>query len=960
MSTHRFALPPGTKLRHYVIEGLLGHGGFGLTYRARDPQLDREVAIKELFPTEFAVRDHNSTTVVLRSSDQEINFGWAKSRFLEEARTLAALDDPGILRVHDFFEGNGTAYMVAQFIEGESLESMLRRSGPPPEAQLKSYLVDLLTSLGIVHNLRFLHRDIKTENILIREKNGKPVLIDFGNARISTGEKTSNVTAVLTPGYAPFEQYSVSGRQGPWTDLYSVGAVFYRSITGHSPTDAAGRINGSDMQPLAASAIPGYSIEFLQGIDKALQMRAENRWQSCREWLESLDAKKETQTVHVRPIKPQPVRRKPVAGLILLGGVVLALGAAGTVALLNHSPNPEPKPQEESTAGSEALQEARESLKNTNPREAIEHFLKAASGGSQKQAESELAACISGLIPGFPDSLIPSCDKNAEQPHGGFSTLLDQVLAAGLASKEASQLMQAIESRNQKVNEELLSIRSRISGNKWVAALKSFRALATSHGEYHASLSKAAAEISDGLFRSSARLTDQAAILTTLDALAESGPEYEGMFLNATGVVVDRACDLAADEPSVDSGLAFLSEIKERCPDAGKIRGTADEIGGRIAKDYNQFASRNPFRRARFFLSEESIDIEKLKKAALLLDSPVLKRELATFEPNRAEDWLSQAAKGDDPCSKVRYATILQPWAAPGKDPVKARALLEDAWKSKFPDAGVLLARMEIEGLGGKPANPQNALIIMEKVIGLAGNDGDALFMYARALEASGRDRMEYEPVYEKATLHRPSMLSIINFDGVATDTRRYYDPFLRLGKLDEPEMLNPVDKWFVRGSMFGSTYSGHVACQLFDFKLQKINLPERAREHPNNIWNKAGREFWLLGSAMFALGEKNLEERMLRNGREDGKMEELAGEKLFAALEAASKPPGPDTAGWCYLYGLLALKTAADAEETKPVLTESMNRKAALFLGLAAKSGHSLAARWVRQELFKPNASFR
>lgn len=959
MSTHRFALPPGTQLRHYVIEGLLGHGGFGLTYKAKDLQLDREVAIKELFPTEFAIRDHDSTTVVLRSSDQEVNFGWAKSRFLEEARTLAALDDPGILRVHDFFEGNGTAYMVAQFIEGESLEAMLRRTGPPPEAQLKSYLVDVLTSLGIVHNLRFLHRDIKTENILIREKNGLPVLIDFGNARISTGEKTSNVTAVLTPGYAPFEQYSVSGRQGPWTDLYSVGAVFYRSITGQSPTDAAGRINGSDMQPLAASAIPGYSMEFLQGIDKALQLRAEDRWQSCREWLESLNAKKETQTVPVRPIKPQPVRRKPVAGLILLGGVVLALGAAGTVALLNPSPNPKPKPDEQQTSHSDSLQKAREALKNSNPREAIALFLQAA-GSDKKQADSELAACLSGLLSGFPASLIPFCDKDAERPHEGFSKLLDQVLAAGLATKEANQLKQAIEARNQQVDEENLSIRSRISGSKWLDALKSFRAISSSHDEYHASLSKAATEIADGLVRSAAQMTDPVSILTILDELAKAGPGYEGVFPNATWALVDRACGLAEDEPSVNSGLAILSEIKTRYPQADKVRKTADEIGERIAKDHNQFASRNPFRRAKFFLSEKSIDIEKLKKAALLLDSPVLKRELASFEPNRAEDWLSQAAKGDDPSSKVRYASILQPWAAPGKDPVKARALLEDAWKSKFPDAGVLLARMEIEGLGGKSANPQNALIIMEKVIGLAGNDGDALFMYARALEACGRDRNEYEPAYKKATLYRPGMLSIINFDSVKIDTRRYYDPFLRLGKLDEPEMPNPVDTWFVRGSMFGSTYSGHAACQLFDLKLQTINLPEAARKHPNNIWNKAGREFWLLGSVMFALGEKNLEERMLRNGREQGRMEELTGEKLFAALEAASKPPGPDTAGWCYLYGMLALKNAADAEETKPALAESMNRKAALYLGLAAKYKHSLAERWLRNEPFKPNACFR
>lgn len=345
---HRYSLPSESILRQYVVRSLLGHGGFGMTYLAEDTRLMRQVAIKELLPNDFATRGDDGTTVVARSSDQQANLEWARSRFIEEARTLAALHHPSILPVHDYFEENGTAYLVTSFIDGITLEDWLRKYGAPGEPELVSLTIDLLDALQLVHEHDFLHRDIKTENILIDRKSGKPMLIDFGNARVSTGQKTSAVTAVLTPGYAPFEQYSTKGRQGPWTDLYSLGAVLYRAITGAIPEDSAARATEDALVPLAEAELEGYSPEFLASIDRAMRLKPDQRWQSCQDWKNALlSPAVNTQEVvpvaepEVAPAAPRPAggSRRSAKPAVLLGALVVAL-AVGVFSFVRFSHGP--------------------------------------------------------------------------------------------------------------------------------------------------------------------------------------------------------------------------------------------------------------------------------------------------------------------------------------------------------------------------------------------------------------------------------------------------------------------------------------------------------------------------------------------------------------------------------------------------------------------------------------------
>jgi formylglycine-generating enzyme required for sulfatase activity/tRNA A-37 threonylcarbamoyl transferase component Bud32 len=288
MPDHQYALPPGTYLGHYQIQSLLGHGGFGLTYLAKDLKLHRLIAIKELLPMDFAVREAGTKTVVPKSFSDQTNLEWARQRFLEEGRTLASLHHPSILPVYEILQENATAYLVTGYVEGgDFLQWLAKHGGAVSEAKLRLITIELLGALSKVHANGYLHRDLKPQNILMNREE-HPILIDFGNARMSTGERTQSMTAILTPGYAPFEQYTTSSRQGPWTDIYSLGAVLYRAITGKQPPDAADRIENDPLVPLSAQATPRFSRPFLASIDKAMQSRASARWQSAEAWSKEL------------------------------------------------------------------------------------------------------------------------------------------------------------------------------------------------------------------------------------------------------------------------------------------------------------------------------------------------------------------------------------------------------------------------------------------------------------------------------------------------------------------------------------------------------------------------------------------------------------------------------------------------------------------------------------------------
>jgi serine/threonine protein kinase len=276
------ALPVGTLLGDYRLDSVIGHGGFGITYRAFDSQLAKVVAIKEYLPIEFAVRQGDK--VVSRSTRSAEDFAWGRERFLDEARALARFRHPHIVPVLRFLTANGTAYTVMEFEDGRSLGEMLGHSGrrlPPDE--VRRLAEGVLLGLGAVHAQGFLHRDIKPSNIIIR-RDGVPILIDFGAARQAMGDRTRTLTSVLTPQYAPIEQYTAEGKQGPWSDIYSASAVLHHAITGAPPPEAAGRIGKDSYRPLAESETGGYDKAFLAAVDSALAFAPEQRPQSVAEW----------------------------------------------------------------------------------------------------------------------------------------------------------------------------------------------------------------------------------------------------------------------------------------------------------------------------------------------------------------------------------------------------------------------------------------------------------------------------------------------------------------------------------------------------------------------------------------------------------------------------------------------------------------------------------------------------
>ncbi|HJQ55534.1 MAG TPA: bifunctional serine/threonine-protein kinase/formylglycine-generating enzyme family protein [Vineibacter sp.] len=272
----------GSRIGKYEILAVLGQGGFGITYRARDTQLGREIAIKEYLPTAFAVREQDGT-VLPRWTQAAANFRWGRERFLDEAKTLALLEDAaGIVNVYDFLEANGTAYMVMALVRGETLEARLRRDRIISPMAVDQLLYFLLKGLERVHDAGFLHRDIKPANILI-DRDAQPTLIDFGASRAALLGRTQTLTAVYTPGYAAFEQFT-SAKQGPWTDIYALGATLYHCVTGEQPPSASDRMIEDSLTPVAEAAKGRYAARLLAAIDAALQLRPTDRPRSIVEW----------------------------------------------------------------------------------------------------------------------------------------------------------------------------------------------------------------------------------------------------------------------------------------------------------------------------------------------------------------------------------------------------------------------------------------------------------------------------------------------------------------------------------------------------------------------------------------------------------------------------------------------------------------------------------------------------
>ncbi|MDO5288569.1 MAG: serine/threonine-protein kinase [Pseudomonadota bacterium] len=282
------ALPPGTRLAEFELRDVLGEGGFAIVYRAWDESLRRIVAIKEFMPGSLATRTPDGR-MMAREARLQDSLAHGLQSFLSEARLLAQFDHPALIRVYRFWEQNGTGYMAMQLCQGRTLRA-LRQAEPrmvASEAWLKHMLSPILDALELLHASQCYHRDISPDNIMILDS-GVPMLLDFGAARQALGDATQALTVIVKPGYAPIEQYDSVLAQGPWTDIYSLGAVLYYLVTGKPLTASVARLLRDPLPKLADMPDLGISPAFAHAIDRALTVHPDERIRSVAEFREAL------------------------------------------------------------------------------------------------------------------------------------------------------------------------------------------------------------------------------------------------------------------------------------------------------------------------------------------------------------------------------------------------------------------------------------------------------------------------------------------------------------------------------------------------------------------------------------------------------------------------------------------------------------------------------------------------
>ena len=405
------ALQPGQMIGRYEIVSVLGQGGFGITYRARDVQLGREVAIKEYLPSALAIRQ-DGATVLPRTTKMADDFGWGRDRFVTEGRTLASLHRAtAIVHVFDYLEANGTAYIVMELLSGETLEDRITKGKLAPE-EVDRILWPLLDGLEQVHSAGFLHRDIKPANILL-DAAGNPTLIDFGASRAAMAGRSTALTAIFTPGYAAAEQMT-SAKQGPWTDIYGLSATLYHAIVGKTPPSAFDRMLSDSYEPLSQIKPAGFSPGVLAGIDAGLAVVASDRPQTIAGWRPILgmteapaaDAtivigKAAPEVRHVSTLPPSVAPGAPsrTGVWIALAVVVLALlGGGGYYAMRGPDPETVKARQVAEEAEARRLKAEEEAAKlraeNEQRLKAEEERLKAAqiAAARERQEAAEAAA----------------------------------------------------------------------------------------------------------------------------------------------------------------------------------------------------------------------------------------------------------------------------------------------------------------------------------------------------------------------------------------------------------------------------------------------------------------------------------------------------------------------------------------------------------------------------------------
>jgi TonB family protein len=336
-------------LREFVIERVLGDGGFGVVYAALDLRLERRVAIKEYMPSALATRDTDYSVQMLTSQRHRAAFEIGLRSFINEARLLARFEHPALIKVHQFWQEKGTAYMVMPFHSAPTLRTWIRSRGEPlDEAWLRTFLLAAMEAVEVLHAESCLHRDIAPDNILVL-KDFAPLLLDFGAARRVIGDLRKALTVIVKPGFAPLEQYAdtVKMKQGPWTDVYALAAVAHYALTGHAPAPAVSRVLADEVVPLRVRMKGKYSDALLGAIDTALAVKPERRPQTIAAFRNLLQSDRADEW------EPTRLIRRAAVGSTTHKSIVTAtdaaqIGAARTAQ--NLSPTAAPKSAQRTAA----------------------------------------------------------------------------------------------------------------------------------------------------------------------------------------------------------------------------------------------------------------------------------------------------------------------------------------------------------------------------------------------------------------------------------------------------------------------------------------------------------------------------------------------------------------------------------------------------------------------------------
>ena len=316
-----YHLAPGEILNHkYIVGTTIDSGGFGIIYRAWDAQMEQVVAIKEYFPNGVVSRVPGQNDVIVYSGKNREVFRKGVDRFLVEARNMAEFSQPDIVALYDYFEENNTAYIVMEYLDGVSFKEYLKeRGGRIPSEEVVDITLHVLAALEEIHSHHIIHRDISPDNIFLCS-NHRVKVIDFGAARFSSGEESSNFSTIVKPGYAPAEQYRTKSRQGPFTDLYALGACMYQAATGEKPQESLARAMHDDLRPPKElnPEVPEYLSDIIM---KAMAMDEDERFQSSEEFMKALKGHQIAKT----PAKKKPKKKKKKGNSVLKMAVAVVL-----------------------------------------------------------------------------------------------------------------------------------------------------------------------------------------------------------------------------------------------------------------------------------------------------------------------------------------------------------------------------------------------------------------------------------------------------------------------------------------------------------------------------------------------------------------------------------------------------------------------------------------------------------